>query len=120
MPDDRLAVPAPGAADPTATAARGDATGDPDGGGRDPYAWEADLYDVTTTGVSEQDVPFYTALAAVATVRAHLGPGGRFAGDVFVPDPEVLTSRNDHHGFAGEVRHPDTGQRMALWEHNSF
>jgi len=59
-------------------------------------------------------------LAALATVRAHLGPGGRFAGDVFVPDPEVLTSRNDHHGFAGEVRHPDTGQRMALWEHNSF
>jgi SAM-dependent methyltransferase len=211
MPDDPLAVPAPGAADPTAAAARGDATGDPDGGGRDPYAWEADLYDVTTTGVSEQDVPFYTALAAdaggpvlelgcgtgrvlapcaaaagggvgvdsspamlerarrrlaaagladrvelhlgdmrtvrlgrrfplvtipfrsmfhlpgddewlaaLATVRAHLGPGGRFAGDVFVPDPEVLTSRNDHHGFAGEVRHPDTGQRMALWEHNSF
>jgi SAM-dependent methyltransferase len=211
MPDDPLAGPGPGAADPTAAAARGDPTGDPDGGGRDPYAWEADLYDVTTTGVSEQDVPFYTALAAdaggpvlelgcgtgrvlapcaaaagggvgvdsspamlerarrrlaaagladrvelhlgdmrtvrlgrrfplvtipfrsmfhlpgddewlaaLATVRAHLGPGGRFAGDVFVPDPEVLTSRNDHHGFAGEVRHPDTGQRVALWEHNSF
>src|SRR6266516_5573407 len=66
MPDDPLAVPAPGAADPTAAAARGDATGDPDGGGRDPYAWEADLYDVTTTGVSEQDVLFYTALAADA------------------------------------------------------
>jgi SAM-dependent methyltransferase len=177
----------------------------------DPYAWEADLYDVTTTEVSKQDVPFYTALAgdaggpvlelgcgtarvlapcaaaagrgvgvdvspamlhrarsrlvasgladrvelhlgdmrtvrlgrrfplvtipfrsmfhlpgdddwlaALASVREHLGPGGRFAGDVFVPDPELLASRQDHHGFAGEVRHPDTGQRVALWEHSSF
>jgi SAM-dependent methyltransferase len=180
-------------------------------GGQDAYALEADLYDVTTTGVSEQDVPFYTALAAdaggpvlelgcgtgrvlapcaaaagrgvgvdvspsmlerahrrleasglanqvelhlgdmrtirldrlfplvtipfrslfhlaadddwlaaLASVRAHLAPGGCFAGDVFVPDPELLASRQDHHAFAGEVRHPDTGQRVALWEHHSF
>jgi SAM-dependent methyltransferase len=175
----------------------------------DAYAWEADLYDVTTTEVSDQDVPFYTALAsdaggpvlelgcgtarvlapcaaaaghgvdvspamlqrarrrlaasgladrvelhlgdmrtvrldrrfplvtipfrsmfhlpgdddwlaALASVRAHLGQGGRFAGDVFVPDPELMAARQDHHGFAGEVRHPDTGQRVALWEHSSF
>ncbi len=177
----------------------------------DPYAWEADLYDVTTATVSEQDVPFYTALAAagggpvlelgcgtgrvlvpcaaaagaavgvdvspsmlaraaaavaaaglgdrielhrgdmrtvrlerrfplvtipfrsllhlprdddwlaaLATVRAHLTTGGRFAGDVFVPDPELIAARQDHHGFAGEVRHPDTGQRVVLWEHTSF
>ncbi len=177
----------------------------------DPYAWEADLYDVTTGGVSERDVPFYATLAGdaggpvlelacgtgrvlapcaaaaggavgvdisaamlrrarrrlaaaglddrvelrqgdmrairlgrrfplvtipfrslfhlqtdddwmatLATVRAHLGPGGRFAGDVFVPDPEMMASRQDHHGFRGEVRHPDTGQRVAMWEHNSF
>jgi len=59
-------------------------------------------------------------LATLATVRAHLGSGGRFAGDVFVPDPELLATRQDHHGFAGEARHPDTGQRVALWEHNSF
>jgi hypothetical protein len=37
-----------------------------------------------------------------------------------VPDPELLASRQDHHAFAGEVRHPDTGQRVALWEHHSF
>jgi SAM-dependent methyltransferase len=177
----------------------------------DPYAWEADLYDLTTAGVSEQDVPFYTALAADAggpvlefgcgtgrvlvpcaaaagaavgvdlsasmltraaaaaaaaglgdrvelyrgdmrtvrlerrfplvtipfrslfhlpgdedwlaaltTVRAHLAPGGRFAANMFVPDPELIAARQDHHGFAGEVRHPDTGQRVALWEHTSF
>jgi SAM-dependent methyltransferase len=177
----------------------------------DPYAWEADLYDLTTAGVSEQDVPFYTALAAdaggpvlelgcgtgrvlvpcaeaagaavgvdlsasmltraaaavaaaglgdrvelhrgdmrtvrlerrfplvtipfrslfhlpgdedwlaaLATVRAHLAPGGRFAANVFVPDPELIAARQDHHGFAGEVRHPDTGQRVVLWEHTSF
>ena len=59
-------------------------------------------------------------LAALATVRVHLEPGGRFAGDVFVPDPDLIASRQDHHGFAGEVRHPDTGQRVALWEHTSF
>jgi SAM-dependent methyltransferase len=218
MPNDPLAVSGPGAAGPTSgailgpTPASGDAAGGASRGeGADAYAWEADLYDVTTTGVSEQDVPFYTALAAdaggpvlelgcgtgrvlapcvaaagrgvgvdsspamlerarrrlladglsdrvelrlgdmrtvrvnrrfplvtipfrslfhlpgdddwlaaLATVRAHLEPGGRFAGDVFVPDPELLASRQDHHGFTGEVRHPDTGQRVALWEHNSF
>jgi SAM-dependent methyltransferase len=176
----------------------------------DPYAWEADLYDATTTEVSERDVPFYTALAgdaggpvlelgcgtgrvlapcaaaagggvgvdvspamlerarrrlaaggladrvelrlgdmrtvrldrrfplvtipfrsmfhlpgdedwlaALATVREHLAPGGRFAGDVFVPDPGLLAGRHED-GFGGEVRHPDTGQRVALWEHSSF
>ena len=35
-------------------------------GARDPYAWEADLYDAATGEVSERDVPFYTALAADA------------------------------------------------------
>jgi SAM-dependent methyltransferase len=59
-------------------------------------------------------------LAALATVRAHLAPGGRFAADVFVPDPELIAARQDHHGFAGELTHPDTGQRVALWEHTSF
>jgi SAM-dependent methyltransferase len=59
-------------------------------------------------------------LAALATVRAHLEPGGRFAADVFVPDPDLIASRQDHHGFAGEIRHPGTGQRVALWEHTSF
>jgi SAM-dependent methyltransferase len=59
-------------------------------------------------------------MATLATVRAHLGQGGRFAGDVFVPDPEMMASRQDHHGFRGEVRHPDTGQRVAMWEHNNF
>lgn len=223
-PEDPLAPSRPGTSGPhhaggTASAAGTASTGGGAGrapggvgrGGGDPYAWEADLYDVTTTGVSERDLPFYTALAgdaggpvlelgcgtgrvlepcvaaagggvgvdsspamlerarrrldaaglsdrvelrlgdvrtvrldrrfplvtipfrslfhlpgeddclaALATVREHLGPGGRFAGDVFVPDPELMASRQDHHGFAGEVRHPDTGQRVALWEHHSF
>jgi SAM-dependent methyltransferase len=191
-------------------AAGGPASGPRSDGVADAYAWEADLYDVTTAQVSEHDVPFYTALAAAAgpvlelacgtarvlapcaaaagrgvgvdvspamleqarrrlaasdladrvelhlgdmrtvrldqrfplvtvpfrsmfhlpddddwlaalgSVRAHLAPGGRFAGDVFVPDPELLATRQDHHGFAGEVRLPDTGQRVALWEHSSF
>jgi SAM-dependent methyltransferase len=202
---------APAAGGDSDTGPAGDSA--PTGGSAagDPYAWEAELYDVTTGGVSERDVPFYAALAGdaggpvlelacgtgrvlapcaaaaggavgvdisaamlrrarrrlaaaglddrvelhqgdmrairldrrfplvtipfrslfhlqtdddwmatLATVRAHLGPGGRFAGDVFVPDPEMMASRQDHHGFRGEVRHPDTGQRVAMWEHNSF
>lgn len=36
-------------------------------------------------------------LAALVSVRAYLAPDGRFAGDVFVPDPELLASRQDHH-----------------------
>ena len=59
-------------------------------------------------------------LAALATVRAHLAPGGRFAADVFVPDPETIAARQDHHGFAGELVHPETGQRVALWEHLTY
>jgi SAM-dependent methyltransferase len=58
-------------------------------------------------------------LATLATVRAHLAPGGRFAANVFVPDPEALAARSDHHGFAGELTHPATGERVALWEHIS-
>jgi len=182
----------------------------PGSGVEDPYAWEADLYDLTTAAVSEQDVPFYTALAggaggpvlelgcgtgrvlvpcaaaagaatgvdlspsmldraaaavaaaglgdrvtlcrgdmrtvrlerrfplvtipfrslfhlqsdddwlaALATVRAHLTPDGRFAADVFVPDPALMAGGQDHR-FAGELRHPDSGRRVALWEHTSF
>jgi SAM-dependent methyltransferase len=208
------AAAGPAAVGPAAAAraAAGRASGPRGDGVADAYAWEADLYDVTTAEVSEHDVPFYTALAADAagpilelacgtarvlapcaaaaagrgvgvdvspamlerarrrlaasnladrvelhlgdmrtvrlgrrfplvtvpfrsmfhlpddddwlaalgSVRAHLAPGGRFAGDVFVPNPELLAARQDHHGFAGEVRLPDTGQRVALWEHSSF
>src|SRR6266511_5941338 len=62
MRDDPLGVPADG------SAATGDAPSrvPAHGGGADAYAWEADLYDVTTATVSEQDVPFYTALAGGA------------------------------------------------------
>jgi len=199
------------ASHPDAAGPRAGGSGLDDSALEDPYAWEADLYDVTTATVSEQDVPFYTALAAdaggpvlelgcgtgrvllpcaaaagsavgvdvspsmlaraataaaaaglgarvelhrgdmrtvrlerrfplviipfrslfhlprdddwlaaLATVRAHLAPGGRFAANVFVPDPELIAARQDHHGLAGEVRHPDTGQRVVLWEHTSF
>jgi SAM-dependent methyltransferase len=48
-------------------------------------------------------------LAALATVRAHLAPGGRFAADVFVPDPAATRTRR-------AVTDPGTGHRIAVLE----
>jgi SAM-dependent methyltransferase len=48
-------------------------------------------------------------LAALATVRAHLAPGGRFAADVFVPDPGAASERR-------QLGDPGTGHRVALRE----
>ena len=170
----------------------------------DPYAGEVDVYDVTSAAVSEQDVPFYRALAAdaggpllelgcgtgrvlvpcaeaagcavgvdasaamldraaahlaaaglagrvqlyradmrsvrlgrtfplvtipfrslfhlpgdddwlaaLATVRAHLAPGGRFAADVFVPDPVPASERR-------QLGDPGTGHRVAIQERVAY
>jgi SAM-dependent methyltransferase len=57
-------------------------------------------------------------LAALATVHAHLDPGGRLAADVFVPDPEVLAA-GEHLGFTGEFQ-TAAGERLAVWDHWSF
>jgi SAM-dependent methyltransferase len=48
-------------------------------------------------------------LAALATVRAHLATGGRFAADVFVPDPAATRTRR-------AVTDPGTGHRIAVLE----
>ena len=48
-------------------------------------------------------------LAALATVRAHLAAGGRFAADVFVPDPAPASERR-------QLGDPGTGHRVVLEE----
>jgi SAM-dependent methyltransferase len=53
-------------------------------------------------------------LAAMATVHAHLADGGRLAGDVFVPDPELLAA-GERLSFTGEFEVPDG--RVAVWDH---
>jgi SAM-dependent methyltransferase len=57
-------------------------------------------------------------LAAFATVHAHLAPGGRFAADVFVPDPAVIGA-GEHHSFTGEFL-TEAGEQLAVWDHWSF
>jgi SAM-dependent methyltransferase len=54
-------------------------------------------------------------LATMATVHAHLGDGGLLAGDVFVPDPELLAA-GERLGFTGEFETPGGG-RVAVWDH---
>jgi SAM-dependent methyltransferase len=56
-------------------------------------------------------------LAAMATVHAHLADGGLLAGDVFVPDPELLAA-GERLGFTGEFELPEEpGGRVAVWDH---
>lgn len=56
-------------------------------------------------------------LAATATVHAHLADGGLLAGDVFVPDPELLAA-GERLGFTGEFELPgEPGSRVAVWDH---
>jgi SAM-dependent methyltransferase len=54
-------------------------------------------------------------MAALATVHAHLAPGGTLAADVFVPDPALLAA-GERLLFTGEVETPDGG-RVAVWDH---
>ena len=54
-------------------------------------------------------------MAALATVHAHLAPGGTLAADVFVPDPALLAA-GERLVFTGEVETPDGG-RVAVWDH---
>jgi len=56
-------------------------------------------------------------LAALATVHAHLAPGGRLALDVFVPDPALL-AEGGRLDFTGEF--DLGGDRVAVWDHWSY
>lgn len=48
---------------------------------------------------------------ALATVRAHLEPGGHFLLDVLMPELRYLARTNDKVYKAGKVKRPDTGKR---------
>jgi SAM-dependent methyltransferase len=54
-------------------------------------------------------------LAALATVHAHLAEGGVLAGDVSVPDPDLLAA-GEALSFTGEFELPDGG-RVAVWDY---
>ncbi|MEV2278201.1 class I SAM-dependent methyltransferase [Nocardiopsis sp. NPDC049922] len=57
--------------------------------------------------------------AALRTVRAHLAPGGRWATSVPVLRHEAMAEMQNRLRFVGEVRHPRTGQRVAIWDYTS-
>ncbi|SCG15785.1 Methyltransferase domain-containing protein [Micromonospora echinofusca] len=57
--------------------------------------------------------------AALETVRVHLAPGGRWATGVPVLHWEDLAAQQDRLLFVAEVRHPRTGQRVAVWDYTS-
>ncbi len=53
---------------------------------------------------------------ALAVVRRHLAPGGRFAFDVLVPDPSGLTRDPDHFYKCRPTVHPRDGRRYEYAE----
>ncbi len=55
-----------------------------------------------------------------ATVRHHLGPGGRFAFDVLLPDPVSLARVPAKQYRGGEVPHPRDGVRYRYSEYFSY
>jgi SAM-dependent methyltransferase len=59
-------------------------------------------------------------LATMATVRAHLAPGGRWLAMVPVPRFDGMAEYDGRQYLVGELRHPVTGRRTLLWDHNSY
>lgn len=58
--------------------------------------------------------------AALATVREHLAPGGRWVTGVPVPRFDEMSRYSERQYFVGEIRHPQTNERIAIWDHNDF
>jgi len=59
-------------------------------------------------------------MAALDTVREHLAPGGRWATGVPVPRFDVMAKYHERLYFVCELRHPHTGQRVAIWDYNTY
>jgi ubiquinone/menaquinone biosynthesis C-methylase UbiE len=58
--------------------------------------------------------------AALETVRIHLVPGGRWAAGVPVFSHLAMLETQDRMRLVCEVRHPHTGQRVAVWNYTSM
>lgn len=58
--------------------------------------------------------------AALETVRAHVAPGGRWAAGVPVLRAPAAADMQNRLHFTCEVRHPVTGQRVAIWDASSI
>ncbi|WP_406009274.1 methyltransferase domain-containing protein [Streptomyces sp. NBC_00637] len=54
------------------------------------------------------------------SVRRHLAPGGRFVAGVPVFQQEDFDKYDQRYLFVDEVRHPSTGQRVAIWDYSAF
>ncbi|MEU5902648.1 MULTISPECIES: class I SAM-dependent methyltransferase [Streptomyces] len=59
-------------------------------------------------------------LAALATIRDHLQPGGRFVAGVPVFQEADFRDYHKKQLFVDEIRHPRTGLRIALWDYSTF
>jgi cyclopropane fatty-acyl-phospholipid synthase-like methyltransferase len=58
--------------------------------------------------------------SALATVREHLAPGGRFVSGIPVFRFDEMAKYSERFYLAGEIRHPETGQRIAMWDYNVY
>ncbi|MBG6069649.1 class I SAM-dependent methyltransferase [Micromonospora ureilytica] len=59
-------------------------------------------------------------LATLQTVRRHLAPGGTFVAGVPVFTEEDIRNYDRRYLFSGEVRHPETNRRIAMWDFSTF
>ncbi|MEW1910615.1 class I SAM-dependent methyltransferase [Kitasatospora sp. NPDC085895] len=57
---------------------------------------------------------------ALATVREHLTPGGRFVSGIPYFRFDEMAKYSERLYLAGEIRHPGTGQRIAMWDYNTY
>ncbi len=58
--------------------------------------------------------------AALATVKEHLAPGGRFVSGITVFRFDEMAKYSERLYLAGEIRHPRTGRRIAMWDYNEY
>jgi hypothetical protein len=58
--------------------------------------------------------------AALTTIKEHLEPGGKFVTGIPVFRYDEMAKYADRFYLAGEIRHPVTNQRIAMWDYNTY
>jgi SAM-dependent methyltransferase len=53
-------------------------------------------------------------------IKSHLLPEGRLVFDIFVPDLHTITEGTTALVHSWDVTHPDTGNRMVVWDQSGF